>query len=100
MGKTQTFPYDGAEHFIDPAAQAELLEDAFASSDEAYIAQALRTISRARGMAERSREPGMSGERAGDPRLSEVLELARDLGLVLSLSPRSDRDVAGHPERR
>ncbi len=45
-----TEPFDAARYLNTPEAQADLLNDAFASGSAPYIAHALGTIARARGM--------------------------------------------------
>lgn len=86
-----TKPFDPAKYMTDPAAQQELLDDAFASGDAAYIADALGIIARARGMTEVARSAGVTREalykslsEEGDPRLTTLLGVARALGVTLS----------------
>jgi probable addiction module antidote protein len=74
-----------------PEAQAELLSDALASGNAAYVAQALGVIARARGMTEVAREAGITREALykslsedGDPRLTTLLGVMRALGVTLS----------------
>ena len=47
---TKTLPFDPAEHLTDPVDQVELLSDALVTGNAAYIANALDTIARARGI--------------------------------------------------
>lgn len=47
----ETEPFDAAEHLRSPAAQAELLADAYVSGDPAFIDTALATVLRARRAA-------------------------------------------------
>jgi probable addiction module antidote protein len=89
MVKTERF--DAARYLTSPEAQAELLNDALASGNAAYVAQALGVIARARGMPGVAREAGVTGEalykaltEEGDPRLTTVLGVARALGVTLS----------------
>lgn len=91
MDKTELF--DAARYLVSPESQAELLNDALASGDAPYIAQALGVIARARGMSEVAREAGVTREALykslsedGDPRLTTVMGVARALGLTLSAS--------------
>ena len=49
MGKTE--PFDAARYLASPQAQEELLNDALASGDAGYIAQALGMIARKAGVA-------------------------------------------------
>lgn len=50
----KTLPFDAAEHLTLPEAQAELLAEAFASDNDAYIDIALATVVRARKSASKS----------------------------------------------
>ena len=93
MTRARTIPYDGAKYFTDAEAQAELLSDALATGDRAYIAQALGTIARARGMTAMAKDVGITREglykalsAKGDPKLSTVLDVTRALGLRLRVS--------------
>ncbi len=88
-----TVPFDAACYLESPEAQAELINDAFASGDAKYIAAALGTIARARGMTKVAKEAGVTREalyRAlspdGDPRLSTLLGVMK----ALKLSIRAD----------
>jgi probable addiction module antidote protein len=87
----RTEPFDAARYLTSPEAQAELLNDALASGDAAYVAQALGVIARARGMTEVAREAGVTREalykalsESGDPRLTTLLGVTRALGVTLS----------------
>ena len=89
MVKTEAF--DAAHYLTTPQAQAELLSDALATGDAAYVAQALGVIARARGMAEVAREAGVTREALykslsedGDPRLTTLLGVMRALGVTLT----------------
>ena len=46
--KTQTRPFDSANDLDSPAAFAAYLEEAFATGDAAFIADALAVVARAR----------------------------------------------------
>jgi probable addiction module antidote protein len=87
----KTEPFDAARYLTEPEAQTELLNDALASGDAAYVAQALGVIARARGMTDVAREAGVTREALykslsenGDPRLTTLLGVARALGVTLS----------------
>ena len=87
----KTEPFDPARYLARPEAQEELLNDALASGDAGYVAQALGVIARARGMTEVARKAGVTREalyRAlsedGDPRLTTLLGVARALGVTLT----------------
>ena len=57
-----TKPFDAAKYLTSPEAQSALLNDALATGNAAYIANALGTIARARGMTEVAREAGVTRE--------------------------------------
>jgi probable addiction module antidote protein len=87
----KTEPFDAARYLTTPEAQAELLNDALASGNAPFVAQALGVIARARGMAEIAREAGVTREALykslsdeGDPRLTTLLGVIRALGVTLS----------------
>lgn len=92
MSKTQTTPYDNAEYLKteeDIAAYFDAcLEEA--GDDPAFIARALGTIARARGMTQLARDTGLGREslyRAlsgqGNPSFGTILKVVRALGLQL-----------------
>jgi probable addiction module antidote protein len=90
---TETLPFDAAEHLTSPEAQAELLADAVESGNAGYLATALGTIARARGMTSVAKEAGVTREALykalsadGDPRLSTFVGVVRALGLKLTIS--------------
>ena len=96
MSKTE--PFDAAPFLTTPEAQVELLNDALASGNAPYIAQALGVIARARGMSDVAREAGVTREALyrslsdeGDPRLTTVMGVARALGVTFTatLTPSS-----------
>ncbi len=88
MAKTE--PFDAARYISTAEEQAELLNDALASGNAAYVAQALGVIARARGMAAVAREAGVTREalykslsEEGDPRLTTLLGVMEALGMRL-----------------
>lgn len=90
----KTIPFDPAEYLRSPEDQAELLNDAFATGDVAYIANALGTIARAHGMSEVARGAGVTREalyksltKKGDPKLTTFVSVLRTLGLDLRALP-------------
>jgi probable addiction module antidote protein len=90
----KTVPFDAAEILDDPASQAELLDDAFATGDAGYIANALGVVARARGMTSVAQEAGITREALyrslsteGDPRLTTLLGTVKALGLRLTVQP-------------
>jgi probable addiction module antidote protein len=90
----ETIPFDAAEHITTPEDQADLLTDALASGNAAYIANALGIIARARGMGEVAREAGVTRAglykalgKDGDPRLTTLLGIVKALGIRLVAEP-------------
>ena len=87
----KTYSFVAADALDTPAAQAELLADAFASEDPAIVTAALGMIARARGVASVARDTGLSREAiykatnlGGNPTLSTIMGIARVTGLKLS----------------
>ena len=87
----ETTAFDAAEYLDTPEAQAEYLSAAFETDDTAYIAKALRTLARAKGMTRVAEEAGITREglykalgEKGDPKLSTLLRVAKALGLRIS----------------
>ncbi len=90
--KTNTTPYDVAEHLRTPEEMAAYL-DAWldeAPDDAAGIARALGDIARAKGMTQVAKDAGLSREslyRAlsaeGNPSFATILKVAKALGLKL-----------------
>ena len=90
---TETLPFDAAQYLTSPEAQAELIADALETGDATYIATALGTIARARGMTKIAPEAGVTREAlykalaaGGDPRLSTLLGVMRALGIKLTVA--------------
>ncbi|HLH24568.1 MAG TPA: addiction module antidote protein [Chloroflexota bacterium] len=90
MGKTQTRPWDVAEHLETPEDMAAYLDAALEDGDPALVAAALGDIARARGMTVVAREAGLGRESLykalsaeGNPELATVLKVVRALGLKL-----------------
>jgi len=94
--KTQTTPYDVAEHLRTPEEMAAYL-DAWleeAPDDVSGIAKALGDIARAKGMTQVALDAGLSREslyRAlsadGNPSFATVLKVARALGVRFNAEP-------------
>jgi probable addiction module antidote protein len=83
--------YDSAEYLDGPEGIAEYLSDALATNDAAFIAQAIGTAARARGMTEIAREAGVSRENlyrslSGQtkPEFDTILRVLTALGIQLS----------------
>ena len=60
MTKLKTTPFDPADFLDTKESQIELLAEAVKSGDSRYIANALGTIARARGMAKVAQETGLT----------------------------------------
>ena len=89
---TETIPFDAAPYFPDAALQERLLADAFATGNAGYIAAAVGTVARARGMAQVARDAGVSRGSLykalspdGDPQLTTLLGVLNALGAKLSV---------------
>lgn len=83
--------YDPAEDLGDPQAQAELISDAFASGDPAYIKVALNTVARARNMTQIAENAGITRQALykalsedGDPKLSTLIGVTKAMGIQIS----------------
>jgi probable addiction module antidote protein len=89
--KAETTVFDAADYLDDAEAIAIYLEDAFATEDSAYIAHALGTVARARGMTEVSRKTGLSRESLykalsaeGNPEFATILKVMSALDLKIT----------------
>lgn len=58
----ETFPFDPAPHLASKRFRAELLDDAFASNEVAFIAAAYGIVARASGMTDVTRHAGVARE--------------------------------------
>lgn len=84
--------WDSAEYLTDEQDMAEYLEACLeeAGDDPAFIAEALGTIARAKGMTQIARDTGLSRESlyralsgAGNPEFGTILKVVKALGLRL-----------------
>ena len=92
----ETVPFDAAEFFSDIESQEKLISDALESGNAGYIAAALGTVARARGMAKVARQAGVTRSSLykalspeGDPQLTTLLGVMKALGVKLSAQPRA-----------
>lgn len=91
--------FDPAE-YLDNEGQGELLDDAIASGDAAYVAHAIGTIARAKGgLLNLERRTGIKRQtlakslgKSGNPTLETLLPVLKALGLKLSIVP--DKELA------
>ena len=93
MAKKKTIAFDAAAYLQDTDSQIELLTDAFATGEQAYIANAIGIVARARGMTEIAKQTGVTREGLykafspnGDPQLSTLLGAIKALGLKLTVT--------------
>ncbi len=92
MSKTR--PYDSAEYLDTPETLAAYLTEALETKDAAFIAQAIGTAARARGMTEIAREAGVSRENlyrslSGQtkPEFDTIMRVLAALGVQLTAKP-------------
>jgi probable addiction module antidote protein len=92
----RTRSYDSAEYLDSPEGVAEYLSDALETNDAAFIAQAIGTAARARGMSEIAREAGVSRENlyralSGEtkPEFETIVRVLAALGVQLAAKPRA-----------
>jgi probable addiction module antidote protein len=94
----QTFPYDSAELLDTDEAVAGYLDEAMKiaqeDSDPSFLAVALGTVARARGMSQIAKDAGLSRESLykalgaeGNPEFGTVLKVVQALGLKLFIQP-------------
>lgn len=90
MTKTQTRPWDVAEHLKTVEASVDYLEAALEDGDPTLVTAALGDMARARGMARIARDTGLGRESLykalsaeGNPEFATVLKVVRALGLKL-----------------
>lgn len=90
--RPRTLPFDAAAFLDSDEAVAAYLDDALETGDAAFVAHALGTIARARGMADLARRTGLSRESLykalsadGNPEFATVLKVVRALGLSLTV---------------
>jgi probable addiction module antidote protein len=96
MAKTQTQPWDAAEHLKTDEDMAGYLEAALEDGDPKLVAAVLGDIARAKGMTQVAQDTGLGRESLykalspeGNPELGTVLKVVRALGLRLHASPAS-----------
>lgn len=89
---TETKPFDAAKYFGDDASQLDLIGDALESGHAGYIAAALGTVAKARGMRTVAAETGLNRQtlyaalcESGNPTLDTVLKVVGALGLTLTI---------------
>src|SRR5271170_399552 len=90
---SKTTPYDSAEYLGSSEAINAYMEEALETDDPAFIAKALGTIARARGMAQIAKKAGLSRESLykalstdGNPEFGTVIRVMQALGLKFSIT--------------
>ena len=85
-----TRPFDAAAYFTTADAQLELIGDALRSGHAGYIASALGTIAKARGMGSIATATGLNRQslytaltEEGNPTLDTVMKVLDTVGLEL-----------------
>ena len=88
---SMTRPFDAAEYLDSAETVAAYLEAAFEDGDPAFIADALGTVARAKGMTEVARKTGLSRESLykalsaeGNPEFATILKVMRALDLKIT----------------
>lgn len=91
--RVKTTAFDPAEYLDTPEAQAELLNDALATGDRAYILDALGIIARAKGMTELARQTGVKRGTLyhafgsdGNPTFDTMMSVFEALGLRMAVT--------------
>jgi probable addiction module antidote protein len=89
--------FDAADYLKTPEAIAAYLTEALASDDAAYIATALDTVARAKGMTNVARETGLSRESlyksfngSSKPEFDTVRKVINSFGVKLVAEPIKD----------
>jgi probable addiction module antidote protein len=92
--KLKTTAYDSAQYLDSSEAVSAYMEEAMETEDPAFIAQALGTVARVRGMSEIAKQAGLSRESLykalspeGNPEFGTVLRVMHALGLRFSIAP-------------
>ena len=88
----KTKPFDAAKYITSDEDQVDLITDALESGHAGYIAAALGTVAKARGMTEVATQAGLNRQalyaalrEGGNPTLDTVLKVVHALGLELTV---------------
>jgi probable addiction module antidote protein len=94
----KTSKFDAADYLKSPQAIAAYLSEAFETGDERFIAEALGTVARAKGMAGIANETGLSREglyrslsSAGRPELATTMKVLDALDMRLVVRPKEGK---------
>jgi probable addiction module antidote protein len=93
-----TSPYDSAEYLDSAEAISAYMEEALETDDPVFIAKALGTVARARGMSQVAKKAGLSRESLykalgpeGNPEFGTIIRVMHALGLKFSISATNTR---------
>jgi probable addiction module antidote protein len=84
--KSRTFPYDSAEYPDSTRAIHAYREEALETDDLAFIADALGTTARARGMPESRESLSKAPSTEGHPEFGTIMRVMQALGLEFSIA--------------
>jgi probable addiction module antidote protein len=91
--KIKTYPFDAAEYLDSEEAIGAYMEEALEIDDPTYIAHALGTVARARGMSKVAKKAGLSRESLykalsaeGNPEFGTIIRVMQALGLKFSIA--------------
>jgi probable addiction module antidote protein len=94
MAKAQKF--DAAEYLDSPQAIADYLSEAFETCDEDFIAIAIGTVARAKGMSGVAKETGLNRENlykslnnGGKPEFGTVMKVLNSFDVQLVAKPKT-----------
>jgi probable addiction module antidote protein len=99
MEKIKLTKWDSASYLKNEDDIAAYLQACFeeAPDDASFIAKALGTVAKARGMTQLAKDAGMGRESlykalsgAGNPSFSTVLKVANALGLKFTIAPQAE----------
>ena len=88
----ETFPFDASKHLESAESQIGLIEDAIESGHLEYLAHAIETVAKARGMTQIAQEVGIPrkalyeaiGASGGGPRRAALEQIAQALGVKIT----------------
>jgi probable addiction module antidote protein len=94
--------FDSAEYLDSDEAIGAYLEEALETDDPSFIAHALGTVARARGMSQIARKAGLSSDRLrkalspeGNAKFGTIVRVMRALGLRFSVTAAEPRGGDG-----
>jgi probable addiction module antidote protein len=92
--KITTAPFDAADYLTDDETIAEYISAALEDPDPDMFLVAVKTVARARGMAQLAKDTGLGRENlykalspGAKPRYDTILKVVRALGITLRASP-------------